>query len=195
MKLYPDSAPVQCPACGGSAETIGRRGDETLHRCRECLLEFDVLDSARIRLTNEGGDPTVAKTRSLPSTAPRLEEQGQAVCPHCGSSNLHELPLYATPGYWQTACSDCRLHIKFSAAEWTLARASEIEMPFGKHRGRKVGELAKTGNGRSYLLWVATTVPGYARTAARIVMGLDLADTPDVPKHRHPGGGDHEHQA
>jgi len=43
-------------------------------------------------------------------------------------------------------------------------------MPYGRHKGRTVGELAKTGPGRSYLKWVAEYVDGNAGMAAAIVL-------------------------
>jgi uncharacterized protein (DUF3820 family) len=45
-------------------------------------------------------------------------------------------------------------------------------MPFGKHRGRTLADLAGTEAGRDYLEWLAENVEGNAATAAAVVLGI-----------------------
>jgi hypothetical protein len=52
-------------------------------------------------------------------------------------------------------------------------------MPFGKHRGRTIGELAETAAGRGYLEWVVANFDdGGALTAARIVLRQNRSVSP-----------------
>jgi uncharacterized protein (DUF3820 family) len=66
-------------------------------------------------------------------------------------------------------CLDCGLPGAVKAS-WTIERARAFTMPYGKHKGRTVAELAETGPGRSYLRWVAENVDGNAGMAAAIVL-------------------------
>lgn len=59
---------------------------------------------------------------------------------------------------------------------WTKQRAESFTMPFGKHRGQSVGDLAQTEQGRDYLRWVAENISENAGTAAAIAVGLRPAD-------------------
>jgi uncharacterized protein (DUF3820 family) len=67
-------------------------------------------------------------------------------------------------------CSDCQRHIKFNPKPWTLERASEFRLPFGKHRGRRLHDLASSQGGRDYLHWLSENVDGNAGMAAEIVL-------------------------
>jgi len=93
------------------------------------------------------------------------------VCPYCASPRIFTVRCEFGPHYARTGCSDCQRHIKFNAAPWTLERARDFRLPFGRHTGRTVGELAGTKEGRSYLAWAAENVEGNAGTAAAIVLG------------------------
>jgi uncharacterized protein (DUF3820 family) len=53
-----------------------------------------------------------------------------------------------------------------------MERARAFAMPFGKHRGRTIADVAGTAAGRGYLAWVAENVEGNAATAAGIVLGI-----------------------
>ena len=188
MQLYQRVAQLQCPSCGSLTQTVGRRDLTTFHRCPQCSLEFDDLDSRRqdkpvdiTRLGRETG--TEAPPQPRRPAGPRIGEHESARCPHCGSSNLLDLPLDAAPHYWRKVCHDCGRHIKFNPGPWTLERALAFELPFGKHRGCKVGALARTGAGRSYLAWMATNVDGNPGTAARTA----LAQLLESPEHRSAG--------
>ena len=52
-----------------------------------------------------------------------------------------------------------------------MDRARAFVMPYGKHKGRTVGQMAETGAGRSYLRWLAENVDGNVAMAASIVLG------------------------
>lgn len=94
------------------------------------------------------------------------------VCPHCGSSNLFEVSCTVGPHHARLGCSDCKRHIKFLAAPWTLDRAKSFTVPFGMHKGRSVGDLARSEDGRGYLRWAARKWDGNAGIAVKIVLGL-----------------------
>jgi hypothetical protein len=192
MESYQQNAPRQCPVCDSSPETLGRRGSTTLHRCPKCLLESDILDlkpraraldNADLRHKPVSGAPA----RPTCPEASRTGKPGQDLCPRCGSSNLSEIALTAGPHYSSTRCDDCGRHLKFNPRPWTLERALAFELPYGKHRGSKVGELAKSGIGKSYLAWMATNLSGNPGTAARIALGIDPAAPADNPDDRTAG--------
>jgi hypothetical protein len=90
-------------------------------------------------------------------------------CPRCGSTRLH-LVKSGGPHFGRLDCLDCGLRGSSVAAPWTIERARAFTMPYGRHEGRTLGELAQTGEGRSYLEWVAATIKGNAGIAARIVL-------------------------
>jgi uncharacterized protein (DUF983 family) len=192
MESYQQFARIQCPVCDCHTETVGRRGLTTLHRCPKCLLEIDHLDPRRraepLDTTDLRHKPvTEAPSRPPRPKAPQIGEQGHAVCRRCGSGNLFELSLDLTPHYSITRCRDCGLYVKFSPRKWTLARAQAFALPFGKHRGCKFGELAKTAVGRSYLAWVAKNLSGNPGTAARIALANDPVQPPGIPDRRSAG--------
>ena len=61
-------------------------------------------------------------------------------------------------------------------APWSFARAEAFAMPFGKHRGKTLGELSKSGQGRGYLPWLAESNYGNAQKAAEIVLRSALGE-------------------
>jgi hypothetical protein len=93
-------------------------------------------------------------------------------CPHCGAANLEVQTCTAGPHHARLGCSDCCRHIRFLPAPWTIERARAFVLPYGKHRGRSVGELAEGAAGRGYLQWLAANTDGNAATAAGVVLGL-----------------------
>jgi hypothetical protein len=90
-------------------------------------------------------------------------------CPHCQSTELFEVASVA-PHHARLGCSACKRHIRFLPAPWTRERAESFTMPFGKHRGQRLGNLAKTAVGRSYLAWLSENVDGNAQTAAALLL-------------------------
>jgi hypothetical protein len=43
-------------------------------------------------------------------------------------------------------------------------------MPYGKHRGRQLGDLIETDDGLAYVRWLATRNAGNASVAASIML-------------------------
>ncbi len=92
-------------------------------------------------------------------------------CPRCGSDDLLEVRCDDTgPHYARIACRKCQRHIRFIPAPWSFARAEAFTMPFGKHRGKTLADLAKSEQGRDYLRWLAASDYGNAQKAAEIVL-------------------------
>ena len=59
--------------------------------------------------------------------------------------------------------------------------ACSFVLPFGKFKGRTVGDLADDKQGRSYLEWAAGNIEGNAGIAAGIALGLVDPGTMEVP--------------
>jgi hypothetical protein len=93
-------------------------------------------------------------------------------CAGCGSTRLHEVkcnpPHHARLDCLD--CLDCGRRGSFKPSPWSLDRARAFMMPFGKFKGRTIGELAKNNQGRSYLKWAAENLDGNAGMAAAIVL-------------------------
>jgi hypothetical protein len=108
----------------------------------------------------------------------RLQRAGdlpiEGACPRCGSTATKEVMLGAVPHQAGLICDGCGRHIRFIKAEWSVERALAFPLEFGRHRGRTVGDLVKTADGRSYLRWVADTVRGAPATAARIALDANV---------------------
>jgi uncharacterized protein (DUF3820 family) len=101
----------------------------------------------------------------------RAANEGRAICPHCGGSDLREVRCTSGPHHARLVCRDCGRHVRFLPAPWTLERARTFVLPYGKHRGHSIGDLAGSVTGRGYLQWLATR-HGNAATAAGVVLGL-----------------------
>ncbi len=69
-------------------------------------------------------------------------------------------------------CADCRRSNGFAPQRWSMARAQSFVMPWGKYRGRSVGELAGTQAGKEYLAWLVSNTAGNAAIAGSIALGL-----------------------
>jgi hypothetical protein len=65
----------------------------------------------------------------------------------------------------------------------TRERASGFILPFGRHEGRRLDEVSATGEGRSYLAWLAT-LDDLAPTIRRAVLAHLGAIRP--PSHAQP---------
>jgi transcription elongation factor Elf1 len=200
LALYDQLASVQCPLCTCSTETVRRRGSTTLYRCPKCSLEFDYLDPRRrvdpLDPTDLNEKPATKSPLGPPHpTTPRTRKHDPALCPYCGSSKLFERSLDRSSHYAETSCRDCGRHLKFNHGPWSLERALAFELPFGKYRGFKIGELLKTGKGRSYLVWISSNVSGNAGTAARIALSTDPVRPPNSPNTAARDGGESERRA
>jgi hypothetical protein len=106
------------------------------------------------------------------ATLSRPADGRQGACAHCGGSNVIEVECTTGPHHARLVCGDCRRHIRFLPAPWTIERARRFVLPYGKHRGRSIGELAEGVAGRGYLQWLAANAGGNAATAAGVVLGL-----------------------
>jgi hypothetical protein len=71
-------------------------------------------------------------------------------------------------------CAGCGRWIKFLPAEWTLDRARDFRLDFGKYRGRTIGEVASTPAGRDYLRWVVRNLRGGPAKAAEHVLAATV---------------------
>ena len=98
-------------------------------------------------------------------------ELGFHKCPGCGSTRLR-LVRCDGPHWGRRDCLDGGRRGPWLKSPWTCERAVDFVLPFGKNRGRTIGELARSGTGRSYLRWLAENVEGNAGIAAKIALGL-----------------------
>jgi hypothetical protein len=100
-------------------------------------------------------------------------------CKYCGSARIALVPKRQKNGLVQSkrVCLDCRRSLGFAPLPWSRERAANFVLPWGKYRGRSVGELTKTYDGRDYLAWLCKNVAGNAAIAASIALGkLQLGD-------------------
>jgi len=104
--------------------------------------------------------------------APKIDRAGgtKQACRFCGSTRLH-LVKCDPPHDSRLDCLDCGRRGSPLPSPWNLERARSFKLPFGKHAGLKVGELADSEDGRSYLTWAAQNIEGNVGTAARIALG------------------------
>lgn len=105
----------------------------------------------------------------------RLKTSKQEKCPRCGSGRLYLVKAEA-PHFSRKDCLDCGARGQPIKGPWSLERARSFVMPFGKFKGRTVGDLADDKVGRSYLAWAAENLEGNAGTAAAIAMGMKAPD-------------------
>jgi hypothetical protein len=78
--------------------------------------------------------------------------------------------LDAVPHRARLVCDGCGRWIKFLPAEWTIERAREFRLEFGKYRGYTVGEVAATAAGFHYLRWMVANLSGGPAKAAELVL-------------------------
>ena len=94
-------------------------------------------------------------------------------CPACGS-DCDIVQLGQGTQFSEARCLVCDRHVKFVPGPWTLSRARAFIIPFGRFKGRTVGELHRDPAGRRYLVWLARYVKGGAAKAAAVVLGIDM---------------------
>jgi hypothetical protein len=105
--------------------------------------------------------------------------QDGETCPRCGGSNLAEVPCVGLSiHHARLTCLTCKRHVRFLEKPWSLQRARAFVMPFGRCRGQRIGELAKSHAGRDYLTWLAENVDGNAAKAAEIVLRGSVEGVP-----------------
>lgn len=76
-------------------------------------------------------------------------------CPRCGSERLATTPMGpGSPHHARTDCLDCGRFVRWEAAPMDAQRAADFVLPFGKHRGRTLEQIAADEEGRRYLHWL-----------------------------------------
>jgi uncharacterized protein (DUF3820 family) len=103
----------------------------------------------------------------------------QETCQGCGSTMLH-LVRCDGPHLGRYDCLKCGRIGPWIKSHWTAERARSFVLPFGKHKGRSVGDLAASPVGRDYLRWVAENVSENAGIAAAIALGLRPVEDMEV---------------
>jgi uncharacterized protein (DUF3820 family) len=73
-------------------------------------------------------------------------------------------------------CTQCR-HFWWLPRPWTRNRAVQFRLSFGKYKGRFIGELAESGDGRDYLGWLVDHGRSNEAIAAAIMLGLREPET------------------
>jgi uncharacterized protein (DUF3820 family) len=112
-------------------------------------------------------------TRTRPAKARQAAAKIEP-CPNCGKNTLRLVRTEGGPHYGRMDCLSCGRIGPWLKSPWPMERARSFVMPFGKFRGRKVGDLADEKQGRSYLEWAAENIDGNVGTAARIALGLPV---------------------
>jgi len=97
----------------------------------------------------------------------------------CGSVNLDIQPCPDGPHFALARCRDCG-RATWLKTPWSIERAMAFALPYGQHRGRTIGELAKSQEGRAYLRWLAGNVGGNPAIAAQIVLDHVVQTCSDV---------------
>jgi predicted RNA-binding Zn-ribbon protein involved in translation (DUF1610 family) len=103
----------------------------------------------------------------------------QELCPRCGKNTLR-LVRTEGPHFGRYDCLACGRIGPWLKSPWTVERARSFVLPFGKHKGATVGDLAENREGRSYLAWAAENLEGNPATAAAIALGLRSPDDMEV---------------
>jgi hypothetical protein len=100
-------------------------------------------------------------------------------CRRCGSTELVVTQCTSGPNPHLIRCTSCRA-TWFPPAPWTIERARAFTMGYGKHRGRKLGDLMTSEDGRDYLRWLTDTDHGNATIAARILLDSSQSTCDDL---------------
>jgi hypothetical protein len=84
--------------------------------------------------------------------------------------------LAAVPGWSRWTCCDCGYAgVLAETPSRTLEWAEAVRLGFGKFKGRAIGEVARSLDGRRWLLWMVAAVTAefaaVAVEAARMVLG------------------------
>jgi hypothetical protein len=78
----------------------------------------------------------------------------------------------------KVVCADCGRFVRFVPLPWTLERARRFILPYGKYRGRSVGDLTASVIGRDYLRWLAANTDGNVAKAAGIALEAISGEDP-----------------
>jgi uncharacterized protein (DUF3820 family) len=96
-------------------------------------------------------------------------------CRRCSSTEKIVTRYTSGPHYARAKCLNCG-KVVFVKKPWTLEQAMGFSMPWGKHQGRKLAELADDPAGRDYLRWLAREVDGNVGIAAGMVLNVSLSE-------------------
>jgi hypothetical protein len=91
-------------------------------------------------------------------------------CKRCAATRVLFVQSDEGPHRGDLICLECGHDSGQVETPWSVAWAQRFRLGFGFHRGRAVGELAKTSAGRDYLRWVGLYVGGSPAMAAQIVL-------------------------
>jgi uncharacterized protein (DUF3820 family) len=116
----------------------------------------------------------------MPGTEVPIEAQH---CSRCSSTEKAVTRYASGPHYARAKCLNCG-KVTFLKKPWTLERALEFNLPWGKYRGRMLLELTDDPAGRDYLRWLAREVHGNAGIAAGIVLDHVETTCSDVSSSR-----------
>jgi uncharacterized protein (DUF3820 family) len=93
-----------------------------------------------------------------------------AFCPSCGHS------VKTDRGGEIRSPEPARPAAARTTNPWTMERARAIEMPFGKHKGKTLGEIADHKQDRNYLVWGSAIWDRGLGKATRIVLEICKED-------------------
>jgi hypothetical protein len=144
------------------------------------VMESGVLPARRPSLDSGRfpGDQPLHPLHEVPTGGPHSEllAPNQPRCPRCGSADIVEVPLASGPHHGRLQCRNCGRYGAFTPKPWTIERALDFKMPFGRFRDQSMCEISRTVSGRDHLHWVASSVSGNPSIAARLVLGLPQED-------------------
>jgi predicted RNA-binding Zn-ribbon protein involved in translation (DUF1610 family) len=139
-------------------------------------------------IINESSPSPVGRSSTL-----NTDDGTPAHCRRCGSTEVIVTRCETGPHFATIRCSGCGWH-GFAKTPWSLGRAVRFVIPFGRHKGLSVGELAQTKTGRRYLAWLADNDRGNTGTAARILIDYLFNACCDGPSlNEKPCGGEAPH--
>jgi hypothetical protein len=92
-------------------------------------------------------------------------------CPKCHGADLATVKVPTKAGERiKVVCADCGRFVRHAPSPWTPARAHAFCLPYGRHKGRTIGELARTLSGRGYIRWLGENCRDNVGKAARVAL-------------------------
>jgi hypothetical protein len=124
-------------------------------------------------------DPSLQLTLRSPETA----ITDSARCRRRGSTGVVVTRCATGPHSARVRRLECG-RTRFAKTPWSIDRARNFTMPWGKYRGHRLADLAATEEGRGYLRWLAADVEGNASTAARVLLDHAFPSCLDGPSRK-----------
>lgn len=106
----------------------------------------------------------------------RAGKKTQECCAGCGSTMVRFIRTENGPHWGRNGCLKCGHLGPWLKSPWSFERALAFTLPFGRHRGKSVGDLVASKEGVGYLKWLVENTSGNQATAAAIALGLRPAD-------------------